>query len=180
MVYNAEISRINPTCFMFLIDQSGSMIEKFGSDPVKKKADAVADAINRLLMETVIRCTKDDGTRNYIHVSVIGYGNSVGPAFAGTLAGRDLVPIKEIGENPAEIVEREKDDGAGGLIKIKFPIWFYPVADGYTPMCQALTYAKNLLATQWLPQHPNCFPPLVFNITDGISTDGIRSPWLVN
>ena len=48
MAYGAEISRGNPTCFIFLLDQSGSMADPFGGEPVRK-ADFVADAVNRTL-----------------------------------------------------------------------------------------------------------------------------------
>jgi len=37
MVYSAEISRRSPTCFIFLIDQSGSMEDPFGGDKTKKR-----------------------------------------------------------------------------------------------------------------------------------------------
>jgi uncharacterized protein YegL len=65
------------------------------------------------------------------------------------------------------------EDGAGGLVEqpIRFPVWFDPMAHGATPMCQALTLAHEVLA-RWLPQHPNSFPPIVINITDGEATDG--------
>jgi hypothetical protein len=46
MAYTAEISRNNPSCFLFLIDQSGSMADNFPGEVAKKKADGVADAIN--------------------------------------------------------------------------------------------------------------------------------------
>ena len=36
MPYTAEISRANPTCFLFLIDQSGSMADPFGGGADKK------------------------------------------------------------------------------------------------------------------------------------------------
>ena len=36
MSYEAEISRSNPSCFLFLIDQSGSMADKFGGGGGKK------------------------------------------------------------------------------------------------------------------------------------------------
>lgn len=176
MPYQAEISRQNPSCFIFLIDQSGSMADPFGGgDSNKTKADGVSDAINKLLQNLVIKCSKNEGVRDYYYVSVIGYGVSIGSAFAGTLAGRDLIPISEIALSPARIEERIKkvDDGAGGLVdqKIKFPIWFDPVSNGGTPMRQAMSYAKNLIK-DWLMQHPDCFPPIVINITDGESTDG--------
>lgn len=54
---------------------------------------------------------------------------------------------------------------------VRFPVWFEPTANGGTPMCQVLGMAKTLLEG-WLAQHPNCFPPIVINITDGEATDG--------
>jgi hypothetical protein len=174
--YTAEISRSNPSCFLFLIDRSGSMSDPFGGgESSRKKSDLVADAINRLLQNLVIKCAKSEGVRDYYHAGVIGYGSSTGPAFSGALAGRDLVPISEIADNPARVEERTRktDDGAGGLVDetVKFPVWFDAEAKGGTPMCDALTRAHSLMQG-WLQQHPDCFPPIVINITDGESTDG--------
>lgn len=177
MPYGAEISRSNPSCFLFLIDRSGSMKDPFaGSSSLKSKADSLADAINRLLQNLVIKCTKSEGIRDYYYVGVIGYASKmVGPAFGGTLAGKELVSISEIGNNPVRLEEREKsvDDGAGGIIKqkVKFPIWFDSVSVGDTPMFEAFQRANTVLV-KWLMQHPNCFPPIVINISDGESTDG--------
>lgn len=171
-MYTAEISRSNPSCFLFLIDQSGSMADSFGAS---SKAQSVADAINRLLQNLIIKCAKSEGIRDYYYVGVIGYGNYVGAAFSGSLSGKELVPISEIANNPFRIEERTKKvpDGAGGLVDqtVKFPIWFDPTANGGTPMCNAMAKANSIL-TQWLSEHPNCFPPVVIHITDGESTDG--------
>jgi hypothetical protein len=38
-------------------------------------------------------------------------------------------------------------------------------------MCEALQRAQTILST-WVSDHPDCFPPIVINITDGESTDG--------
>ncbi len=177
MPYVAEISRSNPSCFLFLIDQSGSMREPFGASATNKnKANGVADAINRLLQNLVIKCAKSEGIRDYYYVGVIGYGGKgVAPAFSGALNGRELVPISEIGNNPARVEQRSKkmEDGMGGIIEqsVKFPIWFDPLAEGGTPMCGALNKGTNILV-KWLTTHPNCFPPIVINISDGESTDG--------
>src|SRR4029077_1073554 len=150
MEYSAEISRANPTCFLFLVDQSFSMSEPFGGQAGNKsKADGVADAVNRLLQTLVLRSAKSEGIRDYFHVGVIGYGEKVGPAFGGPLAGRPLVPISEIANNPLRLEERKRkaDDGAGGLMEqtVKFPVWFEAVANGNTPMCQALDFAMHTL-----------------------------------
>lgn len=180
MAYSAEISRGNPSCLVFLIDQSGSMADTFGAgEGNQKKADGVADAINRLLQNLVIKCAKEEGIRDYFHVCVIGYGAQVGPAFAGALAGRQLVPISEVGNSPARVDQRNKkvSDGAGGLVdqQVRFPVWFEAIANGGTPMRQALGEAKTVVEG-WLNQHPNCFPPIVINITDGEATDGDPTP----
>jgi hypothetical protein len=176
MPYTAEISRSNPSCFLFLIDQSGSMQDALDPErPERTKAQGVADAINRLLQNLVIKCAKSEGVRDYYHVGVIGYGNQVGPAFAGGLAGREIAPVSDIADQPARIEERTKkvDDGAGGLVDqtVKFPVWFDPIANGGTPMSQAFTRAHSILSN-WLSQHAACFPPIVINITDGEATDG--------
>jgi hypothetical protein len=174
MAYSAEISRQNPSCFLFIIDQSGSMADNFSSPP-KPKAQGVSDAINKLLQNLVIKCAKSEGVRNYYNIGVLGYGQNVGSAYNGNIAGRDLVPISEIADNPARIEERAKkvDDGAGGLVdqKVKFPIWFDPIANNGTPMSQAFQQAIPILES-WLQQYPDCFPPTVIHITDGESTDG--------
>jgi hypothetical protein len=176
MPYSAEISRQNPSCFVFVIDQSGSMADPFkGGEIQKRKADGVADAINNFLRNLTIRCAKPEGVRPYFHIGVIGYGSSVGPAFTGRLSGRELVPINEIADGPARVEERtiKTEDGAGGLVeeKKKFPIWFDPISNGGTPMCNAFGVVEKVVRT-FIDSHPGCFPPVVIHFTDGESTDG--------
>ena len=175
MPYAAEISRTNPSCFLFLIDQSSSMAEPFGAQPEKPKAEGVADGINRLLQNLVLKCAKGDGIRDYFHVGVIGYGGRVVWALGGKLSGQKLVPISVIANNPLKVEQRTRkvDDGAGGLVeqKFKFPVWFEPMAGGRTPMCQALAEATTALE-EFTALFPDAFPPLVINISDGRPTDG--------
>ena len=91
MAFTAEISRTNPTCLLFLVDQSKSMDGPFGGQPGKKKSEGVADAINRLLQNLVLKCAKSTGVRDYFHVGVIGYGAEVKPVLTGTSAARPLL-----------------------------------------------------------------------------------------
>src|SRR5262249_34161691 len=159
MPYVAEISRTNPSCFLFLVDQSGSMIKPFGGEVGKIKAQGVADAINRLLQNLVLKCAKSEGIRDYFHVGVIGYGMQVAPGFGGKRAGRRLVPISEIANSPLRVEQRTRkvDDGAGGLVeqKFKFPLWFEPTGEGKTPMCEALSVAQQTM-TEFISKYPNC------------------------
>jgi hypothetical protein len=179
MSYTAEITRTNPTCFIFLVDQSSSMLEPFGGQTNKQKAEGVADAINRLLQNLILKCAKSDGIRDYFHVGVIGYGGRVVSALSGNLAGQTLVPVSAIANNPLRVEQRTRkvDDGAGGLLEqsFKFPVWFEAKAVGRTPMCEALALAKQYLEI-FLSRFPTCYPPLVLNITDGMATDGDPLP----
>ena len=95
---------------------------------------------------------------------------------AGRHAGRPmLVPIGKLAANPLRVerASRRSTTASGGLIeqKVKFPIWLDPLAAGQTPMCQALDLAWNSL-NDFLGAYPDCFPPIVINITDGKATDG--------
>ncbi len=175
MPYSAEISRTNPSCFLFVIDQSGSMADPYGSEPGMRKADHLASAINNILANLVISCTRTEGVRDYFYVGVIGYGGKIGPAFGGSLAGKDLIPISEIANAPLRIEDRTKkvNDGAGGIVEqtVKFPIWFEAVSDNGTPMTAAISSVTGVLK-QFLSSHPNSFPPVVMHFTDGESTDG--------
>ncbi|AFY68523.1 von Willebrand factor type A [Thalassoporum mexicanum PCC 7367] len=177
MPYTAEISRRNPSCFLFLIDRSGSMADSFSGQgsPETQKAQAVADAVNRLIDSLGQRCVKGNEIYDYFDVGVIGYSSDVSPAFNGALSGRTIAPISTIYENPSELENRihEVPDGMGGMIEVAndFPVWFKPMAHGGTAMCGVFDFAHTILA-EWVDQHPNSYPPTVINITDGESTDG--------
>ena len=172
MAYQAEISRSNPSCFLFLLDQSGSMADPFAGSAGRSKADELATILNRLLASLVIRCSKDEGVRDYFEVGVFGYGGSgVRPA----LGGAPIVPIGRLADEPLRVEDRVQKvpDGAGGLVEqsVKFPVWIDARADGGTPMTEALSQGHAVLA-DWVGRHPGAFPPVVFNITDGEATDG--------
>ena len=174
MAYEAQISRNNPTAFLFIVDQSGSMSDKMASG--KTKAEFVADALNRTLMNLITRCSKSEGVRDYFDIGVIGYsGHGVSNGFNGPLSNNFLNPISELEKNPTRVEDRRRkmDDGAGGIIEtsVKFPIWFDSVSDGGTPMREALTTAAEVLVN-WCDSHPECYPPTVLHVTDGESTDG--------
>jgi len=179
VTYQAEISRANPSCFVFLVDRSASMVDPIGNGTgpsSARKHEVVADALNRLLTEIAIKCAKEEGVRDYFHVAVIGYGaRTAAPALGGELAGRRLVPISELAEHPLRLEERVKKepDGAGGLVEVttQFPVWVEPEANGATPMCQALTEATRIVG-DWISAHPRGFPPIVLNLTDGEANDG--------
>lgn len=179
MPYTAEISRSNPTAFLFLIDQSGSM-----GDPVGKtnlsRAEFLCDALNRVVMNLIARSSKSEGVRNYFELGAIGYGGQgVHNALKGSFSHQVFHPISAFERSPLAVEDRVQKipDGAGGVIdqRVKFPIWFRPVADGGTPMRKALRMAAEELAN-WCDAHPDSYPPTVLHVTDGEPTDGDPEP----
>lgn len=179
MNYTAEISRANPALFLLLIDQSASMADPIGSGEGEKQA-VLADVVNKLLQNLCIKCNKQAGILDYFHVGVLGYGgDAVTPALGGALAGREVVTIGEIALHTSRLESRKKlvSDGAGGLVEMEvtIPIWLDPKAAGGTPMAKALDLAHRI-AAQWVIDHPNSFPPIVINVTDGEANGGDPGP----
>ncbi|MCS6865099.1 MAG: VWA domain-containing protein [Gemmataceae bacterium] len=193
MPYEMQIDRANPGCIVFVVDLSNSMLDGIAGTQ-RPKIDTVVTAINRFIQELITSCEKgEEKPRNYFDVGLIGYTTDangvaiVKPLFQGVLAGRDLVSITELYDNPLEIEQRRKkefvDDGAGGLMEVEreiaFPVWFrapQPTEMFGTPMCTALGYTAQVVRA-WIEAHPNSFPPLVINLTDGESTDGLPVPF---
>jgi len=182
MPYSVEISRKNPTCFVFLIDQSSSMSEPFGGniEGVGSKAEQVALTINRIFQEIIARCTKEkDEVFRYFKIGVIGYGNSVGPILGGELSGQEMAWIDDITDHPMRIekINKKISDGAGGIldVSIPMPFWFEPVAHGMTPMHGAFQQAK-ILIQHWIAEYPDSYPPIIINVTDGDFTDADPTP----
>jgi hypothetical protein len=177
MPYSAEISRLNPGCILFLVDQSGSMKDPVGGHGEGgNKANALADALNRLLQNICIKCAKEEGVRDYFHLALIGYGGKTAvPMLSHPKGDGALVPVSEVANNPLRVENRRKKvpDGAGGILEqdVKFPVWVEPIAKGGTPMVSALNLA-TLTVESWVKAHPDGFPPVVINVTDGESTDG--------
>ncbi len=180
MPYSADISRTNPACFLFLVDQSGSMTGALAGQPGQHKMNQAADAINRILDTLAQRCSQGMDIRDYFHVGVMGYntdrnGNPIlTSVLPGTNVEQPFLLISKVVDN-AEVEERQvrESDGAGGLVEVtrQFPIWLHPRAEYGTPMLTALEAASRALAT-WVGEHPDSFPPIVINVSDGASSDG--------
>ena len=184
MPYSADISRANPACIMFLIDQSGSMNGDLAGQQGQPKMNLAADAINRTIDTLSQRCSQGLEIRDYFHLGIIGYntdrsGNPIlTSGLPGTTPEQPFLLISQTVDAAAveERVVRESD-GAGGVIEVnrQFPIWLQPKGELGTPMVATLQLATRVIEA-WVSEHPDSFPPIVINVSDGAASDGDPEP----
>ena len=178
--YSADISRTNPGCFLFLIDQSGSMDFSLGGQPDTKKSEQAADTLNRTLDAISQRCSQGMDIRDYFQIGAIGYHtdalgrSTIKSLLADTSVEQPFLSISQVVDN-ATVEEKmvKESDGAGGLIELsrRFPVWITPEASYGTPMCEAIDRGATALE-RWIAEHRSSYPPIVINISDGMATDG--------
>ncbi len=174
-MYSAEINRKQPALLVLLIDQSFSMLESW-AETQQSKAAALAAAVNNLLGNAVALCSRgDEEVNGYFDIGVLGYGETVGPVLNGTDAEHVVASVQHVADNPLRLdtVTRRVPDGAGGVVAVQqlMPIWLDAAANGATPMTAAFTAIEPVVQS-WCAAHPSSFPPIVINVTDGMSTDG--------
>lgn len=181
MPYERQVDRDHPSCIVVLVDQSDSMRDPLAGERTQSKQVAVAEILNGLLYELVLRCVKSpqEGPRPYFAVAVIGYctagpgSTRVRSAFSAPLDAADVAWTPDLAANPLRVDTRTAPSGSG---QVSSPVWIEPYATGGTPMCAAFDRAGRLV-TGWLQRYPASFPPIVMNLTDGQSTDGDPRPW---
>lgn len=180
MAYSKYWSTLHPGCMIILLDQSTSMRRKFGGTQIgagKKKCEMVATVLNNLIHELIKANTVGTDVKSRAEIAVLGYGRNgkVHNALGGVLKNKEFVGLNELNDHPlrVEICTRKEVSDDGEIIEVPtyFPIWVEPIAEGTTPMCAALRKAKQL-AEKWARTHPENYPPVIINVTDGGSTDG--------
>ena len=177
-----RITRNNPCPIVILIDQSGSMGRSYinSKNESKRISEEVTDAINHFFEHLIFRSTSGSEIRQYFTFLLIGYGNQTKENYAtlaweGNLMGKDWVTVKELSENIIEtstkIETKVHHWGEQYQEKTTKKIWIYPKSDGKnTPMLSALELCKSKLE-EFVAARIDNFPPVIFNLTDGLPTD---------
>lgn len=174
--YRQSVSRSEPGCVVILLDRSDSMKLAWGRTGASLAVGA-ALAVNNILLDMCIKATTEVNApvRHYFDVGIFSYGARAGEpgegvesAFGGALAGRGLVPLPELAEHPMAVREEPSIDLMP--VSARMPVWVDPVHGYRTPMCEAIAVAGGHVF-DWAAAHPDSFPPIVVNITDGMVTD---------
>ncbi len=146
-MYQKAVSRSQPTCIVILLDGSDSMKQLWRESGTTVTHGAVR-AMNRLLLDLVMRSTKEVGgdVREYFHVLVLGYGacpiaggEGVERALGGPLVGRGIVTVRERAAAPLAVREEPSTDRLSG--PSQSPVWADAVHGYRRPMCQAIAEA---------------------------------------
>lgn len=161
MPYEQKVGTHNPGLILILLDQSFSMRDAFPDG--KRKADAAARAVNRLIYEIQERCQAGETIKDRCTLGVIGYGPRVLPLASGTISELSATPLRI--ERVRE--ERINYEGVPVEVEMEMPVWVEPEFENGTPMAEAMRVAADVIRDQWLPMFPDSFPPIVINITDG-------------
>jgi uncharacterized protein YegL len=165
MSNSKQWSSKTPGYIIFLVDQSGSMNETY---PEKgNKAAFTAMVINRTISELININMDGDKVKDRVFISIIGYGGKGGDSVDEIRSGY----ISQFAEKPLRM-ERGKQkvsNGNGGLVEIDVqnPIFIEPVANGLTPMGDALEFAKKMI-DGWLTKKPENPVPVIINVSDGL------------
>ena len=130
MTYSQRLSTGKPGYLIILIDQSGSMKERFGGIGAQTKAEACSDAVNYVLRELGYACVSGELVKNRCDVSVLSYGGvggSVQNALPNELSKKDVVKLQELVDNCIEVKQktiRVPDPETGEIIDYEddFPI----------------------------------------------------------
>ena len=192
MTYSAEISRLNPGCFLFLVVECFGMPAPLGGQKVLSKGQAAADAVNRIVDTLSQRCSSGMDVRDYFHIGILGFTTKgklrmggepvINSHLPGTTPDQPFLSISRVVE-VAEIEERQVKEnyGEGEIVEVtrRMPVWLRPkgglLAGGWDPLCGILRFVRRPL-TEWIGQHPDSYPPTIIIICDGYFTDGDPEP----
>jgi hypothetical protein len=174
-MYQASISRKNPGCIVFLLDRSDSMRRGWGYGQ-ETLAEGATAALNKILLDLVLDSARGvDRVDYFFDIGIFGYGvrpvgggEGVESAFGGKLQDQPLVRLPALAANPLTVRQVPSTDPVAPATRV--PVWVQPAAGYRTPMCQAIAVAGGHVM-DWAWAHPDSFPPVIINITDGFVTD---------
>lgn len=172
-----RITTKTPAVFLFMLDLSGSMLEQIRfNGKLKSKSEVLSIMMNRILGEILNRSLRENGYRDYFRIAVFGYyDNNVVQLLSDKPDCEFLTPAQIDALETDTIhyeVPRLLPDGRNYVSTLSQRSWIKPRAEGSTPMLLALNEAARLIHSELENAQSGTLPPMVFNITDGESSDG--------
>lgn len=172
MAYSKRITPSSPALIIIAVDQSGSMNEAFTNHSMIVSKSEIASMIaSAMIDELVCRSRHADRNRRYFDISVFGYSKI--DAYPLLCDSWHPVPITLFEQHEPKrlirTIEYLTPDNHLRLIEEPYSEWIEPKAAGPTPMLEMLDRVTDMVR-EWCAnrQNQDSFPPIVFNITDGV------------
>lgn len=154
-----KLSSQAPGMLFVIADDSTSMDDDFNGQPGVKKADALADVVNRVLGGFVSRHNVGGRIKNRLHVAVEGYNS--GNDFTNAMGGKGIATLEELADG-ADIEDIEDNEGN----MVPTPTWARATANGSTPMASAFRRMRGTL-NSWQARPGQDHLVLGIHVTDG-------------
>ena len=172
-----RITTKTPAVFLFMLDLSGSMLEQIRfNGKLKSKSEVLSIMMNRILGEILNRSLRENGYRDYFRIAVFGYYDNNVVQLLGDKPDCEFLTPAQIDALETDTIHYEVPrllpDGRNYVSTLSQRSWIKPRAEGSTPMLLALNEAARLIHSELGNAQSGTLPPMVFNITDGESSDG--------
>ncbi len=137
------------------------------------KSQLAADALNKTLYDLALNaCMKDGRAVDRINIGAYYYSSGRVRWAIDTLPeGKGWSPARDWVNGFHHIEKVVISSDGDQEIEQEIPIWFFPQATGDTPMLGAMRKAADVVGRH-VSEHPDSYPPIVINISDGEPTDG--------
>ena len=174
-MYSQEITRCHRAAIVIAVDQSSSMNGRLELDSISlTKAEAVTMVTGRLIDELILRSSRDNGYRHYYDIALVGYsGERVYSLLGNELCFYPITALagRKVDKIPYTLYYNTLTAGTIGF-KEKVSMWIKPHAEDATPMYKMICKVTDMVR-DWCEKEENrdSFPPIVFNITDGETSD---------
>ena len=166
------MSRANPGLMVFLIDCSASMLfpmNQVSPDPkTLTKFQAASMILDNFLYQCTIKCASEDKYKDYLDFVILGYGDNTFSPISKISTSEYPISVNKLDssyESVEDFPEQELDETNSPIKWINSDS-----VGGNTAMLNAFTKVKKIIE-DWVKKHPDSYPPILLNISDGMAND---------
>ena len=168
------MSRANPGLMVFLIDCSASMaLPLLRSETDKNqsisKFEAAADILDSVLFQCTTKCASEDKYKDYVDFVILGYGDRVFSPISKIPVSEYPISVNKLDSSYESVEEFSEEELGETMSPIKWINQDIQLG-GITSMRAGFTMAKEIIQ-DWVKKHPDSYPPILLNISDGMAND---------
>ena len=168
------MSRANPGLMVFLVDCSASMtfpLLHSANDKNKSisKFQAAATILDSVLFQCTTKCASEDKYKDYVDFVILGYGDNVFSPISKISVSEYPISVNKLDSSYESVEEFSEEELDETNSPIKWINQDMPLG-GITSMRAGFAMAKKLIQ-DWAKKHPDSYPPVLLNVSDGMAND---------